>query len=174
MMSGQLGMFKGRHYLMQNLMDTTKRLTMVFSLTLFIAGMAIAEPVRDRILGDIDITESPECSVISVGFNFPVRYLRHFPYESGSELRIKLEPIAISQVDRSALFKRESYTPEGIGPSAVSEIIYEGDVDGGPFLTLIFRHSVRYTVEQGSDFRSVIVMVEGPEALHPCSSSKRQ
>ncbi len=173
MMSQQLDIQKGSLHLRQRLVGTTKRLIMVFSLILIIANMAIAEPVRDRILGNIDITESPECSIISIGFNFPVRYLRHFPYESGSELRIKLEPIAISQVDRSALFKRESYNPEGVGPSAVSEIIYEGDVEGGPFLTLIFRHSVRYTVEQGSDFRSVIIMVEGPEALHPCSSSKR-
>lgn len=131
-------------------------------------ALSTAQPVRDRVLADVKIVEKTECAVIHIGLNFPVRYLKHFPLASGDELRIRLVPIAISPDDREALFKRESVRPGPSDLAQLSEVVFEGDVAGGPYLTLLFRHPVQYRVSQGSDFRSILVAVSLPESSAPC------
>jgi hypothetical protein len=121
------------------------------------------------IVNDVEIKEEGKCAVIRVEFSFPVRYVKHFPYESGDDLRIQIEPIAVSQGDKEALFTRESVRPPPNDIASLLEVVYEGNIEGGPFLTLSFRRPVVFKVEQGTDFRSIIIGVHGPEALEPCS-----
>ncbi len=126
-----------------------------------------AQPSRDKILSGVEVDEDTGCAIIKVEFNFPVRYVKHFPYESGEELRIQLEHIVISPLDEEGLSRRESFSPPNDFAKLI-EVVYEGDIIGGPFLTLLFRYPVDYKVQQGSDFRSLIVAVPGPEAGEPC------
>jgi hypothetical protein len=149
-------------------MDTVLKIWIVTLMGLLIlSGGLSAQPSRDKILSAVEIEEDLSCSVIRIAFNFPVRYVKHFPYESGDELRIQLEPIVISPLDREDLTKRESLSPPN-DFAKLDEVIYEGDIIGGPYLTLLFRHPVTYKVQQGADFRSLIVAVPGPEADELC------
>lgn len=116
-------------------------------------------------LSDVTISEEDGCAVIQVKFNFPLRYVKHFPYESGDDLRIQFDPIpiAVPPGERSALFTRESVRAPRNDIASLIEVIYEGNVQGGPFLTLYFRRPVVFRVEQGADFRSLNIMVLGSE-----------
>lgn len=116
-----------------------------------------SQPVRDRILDTIDVQHTQDGTVIRIELTILVRYIRHYPYESGNELRIKVLPFDVRSDDRDALHKRESQAPPNDDPPELMEVIYEGDVDGGPFLTLLFDHEVHYEVEQGRDSRSIVV-----------------
>lgn len=116
-----------------------------------------SQPVRDRILDDIEVQHARDGTVIRIGMTITVRYIRHYPYESGNELRIKVLPFDVRTSDREALHKRESLVPFNDDPPELREVVYEGDVDGGPFLTLLFDHEVHYEVEQGRDSRSIVV-----------------
>ncbi len=127
-------------------------------------ALAQAQSVRDRLLGDVDISRGTDSTTIQVAFTFPVRYVRHFPLDVGNEIRVQLEPIAISPQDRDALFKREAMSPQVGNPAHATEVIYEGDVAGGPYLTILFGRPVHYQVKQGSDFRSILILVKGEEA----------
>jgi len=129
---------------------------------------AFAQPVRDRVLGDIVIEDHAECALVTVGFEFPIRYLRHFPQSAGNELRIQLEPIAVNPQDSSALMKREAVKPSRSEIAPLSEVIYEGDIDGGLYLTLTFAYPVQFKVAQGPDFRSLVVAIPLPETNLPC------
>jgi len=137
---------------------------------------APAQPPRDRILEAVHITQEPGCVQINVGLSYPFRYRSHFPYSSGEELRIKIQPISVSRVDSSALYGREGTTPklpkgaEQLGVE-ILEIVYEGDIPGGPYLTIFFRHPVSFQVAQGGDSRSVVIASSGPEALPSCQPS---
>jgi hypothetical protein len=73
----------------------------------------------------------------------------------------------ISPLDEEGLSRRESFSPPNDFAKLI-EVVYEGDIIGGPFLTLLFRYPVDYKVQQGADFRSLIVAVPGPEAAGPC------
>lgn len=132
-------------------------------LIIFIVQELPAQPARNRILGDVDVSRDSQGVAINVRFTFPVRYVKHFPHEKGEELRIQLRPIAISQTDRDALSSRESVNLPPDNNADISQIVYEGDIEGGPFLTLFFNHPVAYTVSQGSDFRSIVIVIHVPE-----------
>ncbi len=140
----------------------------VAGLLLFPAA-SLAQPVRDRLLADVRITEDPACAVIHVGFNFPVRYIRHFPYKTGDDLRIRIEPIAIGADDAAALSRRESASTPDNDFAGLIEVVFEGDFVTGPYLTLLFTSPVTFEVAQGTDFRSLTVSVVGPEPSDTCS-----
>lgn len=110
-----------------------------------------------RVVDEASIDEQDGCASIMVQFNFPVRYRTHFPLDAGTELRIQFEPVSMGSSDIEGEFEREQvwYSPNDIVP--LMEVVFEGNVSGGPFLTLTFEHSIAFEVEAGADFRSLVV-----------------
>jgi len=146
----------------------------IVTLALLATGLR-AEPVRNKMLEDVRISGQGPCAVINVGFTFPVRYEKHFPLESGTELRIQVKPIAVSPEDRNALFKREAVTAAKFDDRVpLREVVYEGDIAGGPFLTLFFARKVRFEVRTGRDFRSLSITLPGPESGDGCEPEQAE
>lgn len=131
-------------------------------------GAAAAQGDRHLVLEDVEITEEFDCSTIRVSFTLPVRYVRHFPYEKGDDLRVELQPLTPPAGDKEALFQRESYRPPSNEVAGLQEVVYEGNVEGGPYLSLYFSREAAFRVGQGADFRSIVIAVSGPDAAEPC------
>lgn len=132
--------------------------TIIFSLSVSVLLLCSSQAfAARRVINEANIEEQNGCAVIIVRFNFPVRYRRHFPKEPAQELRIQFEPISMGLSDMENRFEREDvrFSPEYIVP--LSEILFEGNISGGPFLTLTFERTIAYEVKQGSDFRSLVV-----------------
>lgn len=127
-----------------------------------------AQPVRDRILSKVQLVEEPECALVRIVLNFPIRYVSHFPYDSGDELRIRIQPIEVTRGEGLALGGRESLRAPKSDRAAITEISYEGDDIAGPTVTILFRHSVSFKVAPGSDSRSIIVAVAGRKPSDFC------
>ncbi len=144
-------------------------LILLSALLLFGSHRLLATQV---IIDDIQITEDSGCSEILIWFNFPVRYVKHFPYEFGDDLRIKIQPIVTGPEERDALFTREPVIPPPNELAGLSKVLYEGDVPDGPFLTLFFDETVAFQVGQGADFRSLVIMVTAPDNPEPCRISQ--
>jgi len=123
---------------------------------------------RQVIIDDLQITEDEGCSEILISFNFPVRYVKHFPYEFGDDLRIRIQPIVAGPEEQEALFTREPLIPPPNELAGLTKLVYEGDVTDGPFITLFFEDTVAFQVGQGGDFRSIVIMVTGPDTTEPC------
>ena len=130
------------------------------------AQLVDSEPVRKKILDRLDIHETDAVTTVSISLTTRVRYDSHFPYESGRELRIRITPFGISADDLDDLFKRETLVPFGHDELPLEEVVYEGDIEGGPYITLFFSRCVDFWVEQGRDSRSVVVYLDeaAPEA----------
>lgn len=118
-----------------------------------------APPVRNKVLEEVLVIEKNGQPVIEVQFSFPLRYLSHFPQKRGGELHIRLRPVRIPASDLDAAFKREGVVPEYAEAAAVGDVIYEGDAEGGPYLTVIFTRPVTYEVIPGSDYRSMRIII---------------
>ena len=142
-------------------------LPVLAALALFL-GAALAQVPRNEILDDVQIEEKTECAHVHIAFNLPVRYTKHFPEKSGNEVRIQLEVLAANPTERDALLRRESLLPPESDVAAIEEIMYEGDYNGAPFLTIFFTHPVRFIVKQGTDFRSIDITVLLPTANAHC------
>jgi hypothetical protein len=127
-----------------------------------------AEPVRDRILDEVLVAETPDSWEIHVGLTFPARYDHHFPAREGSELRVTMQPLAISSLDAAGLAGRESVRPSGASAMGLVEVTWEGDAADGPVVSFLFSHPVTFWVRQGKDFRGLVVTVpKDPDADPP-------
>ena len=118
-----------------------------------------AQTIRDRMLGNVHIVPQEECAVIDVGFNHPLRYVKHFAVNSADQARTRLLPLLVSPTQSDALFKRESVRLQPENPAALVEVMYEGNLEGGPFLTLVFKEPVAFQVKQAADHRNLTVAV---------------
>ncbi len=139
---------------------------------LLLAGMqgtAWAQRAGDRVLEDVDIHHAAGCNQIRVGFRIPVRYVKHFPFEVGDEVRIQFEAIAFNPVDSEELLQRESIRAVEDNPADLVDVVYEGDIVGGPYLSLRFSHPMVFEVGQGADFRSISLAVRDSGSSLPCS-----
>ena len=110
-------------------------------------------------LSDVRVAEVGALSVIEVSSTVLVRYVQHYPESSGDELRIQLEPLNVTRDQAQWVFRRQIVSGSPRNPAMLAEAIYEGDIDNGPYLTLFFRRPVGFQVRQGTDFRSVVVVV---------------
>lgn len=119
-----------------------------------------AQPVRDKMLDQVYITVDDGHPAVHVSLTFPFRYLSHFPASNGSELRIRVKPVRVPVSDGDAVFRREGVRPEGADTVGLVEVVYEGDIAGGPYISLIFSHEVAYSVNPGTDYRHLSVSLE--------------
>ena len=142
----------------------TVPITLLIAMLVFAAaGIHSAPPVRDKVLEEVDLIQHDGELFIEVLFSFPMRYRSHFPADHGEELRIRLLPVRVPSSDLDAVPRRESVIPEYAGAASVDEVIYEGDIAGGPYLTVRFTRPVRYQVIPGADYRSIRVIVQSVE-----------
>lgn len=133
---------------------------------LMIAPYSLAQPLGEQVIDSVEIKKGstpcdPDLAIIRM--NFPVRYLTHYPQVASNEIRIRIRPLQVSRIDAPALEERESVAPNRRIPSLLYEVIYEGDFQGNPYLTLIYQTTVRSRVIQGSDYRTIKVLIYPPE-----------
>lgn len=131
----------------------------VVFLLLLAATSGRAQPVRTRILDRIEVNETPSAWQVRVRFTNPVRYLRHSPQFIGREVNIQLDNVAVPSIDLEPSFGREALTPPPGSSAPVVEVVYDGETAGGPSLDVRFTRSAKFSVQQGEDFRSLIVVV---------------
>ena len=129
-------------------------ITMVTGMVLMVAT---GQPARQQLLDEVQLSSDGEQVLIVISMTVPVRYLRRFPYEPSKELRINVELVAISPGDRDGIFQRETIRPTCSDVISLQEVIYEGDIPGNQYITLMFGKEMPLNVSQGRDSRSVIV-----------------
>lgn len=137
-------------------------------IALIIAPYSHSQPIGEQIMEGVEIFPSstpcdPELAIITM--NYPVRYLTHYPQKVSDEVRIRIKPLRVSRLDAEALQQRESTAPRRRHDSLLVEVIYEGDFQGDPYLTLIYNGNVKSRIIQGSDYRSIKVLIYSTEKL---------
>jgi len=131
----------------------------ILALVLLGVWQVMAQPARGRIIANVVVTEQMDRTELGVEFTFPVRYMRHFPEDYGDTIEIQLKPVVVSEIDADLLQYRESIRLPETGAVPLLDISYEGDLPGGPYLTVRFHAPVAFAVKQGTDFRSLTITV---------------
>jgi len=122
----------------------------------------------DPVLSGVTITEEPGCTTIHIGFEIPVIYLNHFPYDSGENLLVMVRPVGSNRRNPEPELPRETASIPPSNFTELRDIVLEGDAPGGPYLSILFTHEVSYAVRQGRDYRSIDIYVTSPGASEPC------
>lgn len=138
------------------------------AILIIVAFEANAAAVRDQILSRADYFESSACAMLEVEFNLPARYVAHYPFAHGSELRIELDAFAATADDAKFERRREALEPPEESRDLISQIVYEGNTVPRPVLTIAFRRDVPFKLAQGPDFRSVVIAIPRPGGSGVC------
>jgi len=142
------------------------RFVAVFLLVFLCMSSAVFAAGNKQILKDIQLSENTNDVIIRVNFNKRVRSIRHFPADAGEILQIQLE---VSDIDKpegsreaidSDIAKRESMLPPKNDLVPLVSVTYEGDVPGGPYLTLRFKFAVEFHLEDASNGSSILINVK--------------
>jgi hypothetical protein len=131
----------------------------VVALGVCLVRQSPSQPVRSRVFTGVTIEGDDGQLSIHAGFTFPIRYVRHVPLQSGDLLQIYVRPIAVSRVDKGFTLTREAAQLQSKQLGPLESVTYEGDVLGGPLVTVAFRRPVRFDVRPGHDFRSLVILV---------------
>lgn len=127
-------------------------------------SIALAETIRDQVLGDLNVSQSEQNVVVKVSFNFPVRYLNHNPLDYGREVNIQLEPIITNPENKIGLMHRESLPAPPGNPAGLVRVQYEGNDLFKPTIRVVLNKARKYQVKQGDDFRSLVILLPLPSA----------
>lgn len=134
-------------------------------------GVAMAQPVSDKVLSRVRVTETEACAIVSIDFNVTVQVKSSFPETEGDHVRIDLNPIEIGRIN-GAIRSREELRPPASKRAGIQEIQYDGDAPTGPVLTLTFSTHRYFQIDQGSDFRSVTLQIADAPIGEACSSAR--
>ncbi len=130
---------------------------------------AQAQPVRDRVLSRVQVSEIEDCAIVSISFNYPVQATSVFPKDRGDHVRIELNLIDTGRIDGDALRSREELRPPSNRNAGIQEIRYTGDAPTGPELSILFTRNRYFDVKRGSDFRSLDIRVADNPVADACS-----
>lgn len=99
---------------------------------------------------------------IKVLFGTQVDYVKHFPGSRGkiTQIQIKLKG---NKFDEKSQRRRETIAPDANAPSVVRDVIYEGNVRGGPYLVLRFSSVVRFVLKKEKNSTVLTVSIDRKE-----------
>ena len=140
----------------------------VMALGLLAVERVAAEPVTDRILAGHQVITRGNCVLVKIRFNIRIRYVGHFPSDTGQELRITLRPIDAAQAAAELLTRRESLRPPDARVAPIKTIEFEAARAGGPTLTVQFFKPMAYQVGPGADFESIVIAIGDPKTGKAC------
>ena len=125
-------------------------------LALLLVWNGLHAQVRGRILREARV--DAEQATLTVKFNVPVDVSNITPPREGNFLRIGLLLVPAGAV--LAVPTRETLGASPADTVPISDIVYEVEAGLSPTLEITFTRTVRFTVRQGSDARSVIIALE--------------
>jgi tetratricopeptide (TPR) repeat protein len=137
--------------------------------SLVAATAAHAQRAGGRVITGLDVTGPKDCTALRVDFSLPMRYLEHFPPHEGDDIRVKVMPVAVSDEERDSVRVRESArlsTPDARVP--LQEVTFDGTIENVALLTFDFERPVTFSMDQGEDFRSLVLFVHDPKSDLPC------
>ena len=113
----------------------------------------------DRILDDVIVEEEGGMYVLQVKTNLPLRYENHYPQGPSEFVQIKVRAVSLFGVDQNEYIGAESILPGFIEQVPVMDVAYEGNVPGGPFLSLRFKEPLRYEIKEAPELNGVLLFI---------------
>jgi hypothetical protein len=142
-----------------------------FSLLAFqaaVAGQAWAQSAPDALIGGINVNGLPSCSSIDILLNRPVTVTGQDPIFTGSEVTIKLQPMATVLPSSTAKSFKETGTVAANNIANVSSVVFDPAATVGPTIHLSFAKPMAYRISQDKDLRHILLAVASVADAEKC------
>ena len=149
------------------------KVTTVFALSILLscyafAGAAAAQPTLDHLLATVNVNGLPSCSSIQIRLNRPASYLNHFPAGEGSDLAIRIEPLATTLPDDNNLDLKEAASVAPGNVAGLTSVSFDPFATSGPVVRLEFSKTTAFRVMMDKDTRLLRVDVSPPGNAAKC------
>ena len=109
---------------------------------------------------------------IKADLSVPFSYVKHFPNKRGKIIQIQLDVNAEAAKEKK-IKRRETVKPSSNDMKSIRDIIFEGNVRGGPYLVLRFNEVIKFTVEKVKDSQSIVILIEKEEKKKVVNREKK-
>jgi len=138
-----------------------KIFTTLFVILLAAYAMGVVSFDADRkLIDDVVLIREAEQKILQLEFSAPVRFLGSYPASSGDIVLIKLSVIAFGQFDENLSLLEPFVGVEEGKEIHLTQMRYEGNVPGGPFLVMKFDRPVEWSVSEGEGLLGMNVVVK--------------
>lgn len=121
----------------------------------FLPSLAVA----GELLKSVDFSAQENGTQIKITLGPKFDYVTHFPSSRGKIVQIQIS-VKDPAFPEAELKRRETIQPDASAPAGVRDVIFEGNVRGGPYLVLRFANVVTFTVERAKGGNSLTVAVQ--------------
>ena len=127
-----------------------KLISVVIILILIGFGLGVVSFDTDRqLIEDAVLIREQDNKSIHIDFSAPVRIVGIFPEESGDIVQIKLRVIAFGKFDENLSILEKFVGIEEGKEMHITNMRYEGNVPGGPFVVMKFSQPVKWNITEG-------------------------
>jgi len=113
----------------------------------------------NEILEDVSFKDKGAEIEIRAKLSMPFSYVKHFPSKRGKIIQIQLK-VDKPKVNKPKTKRRDLFNPTKDAPIEIRDVIFEGNVRGGPYLVFRFTNVVTFRVEKGTSERFVVVRIK--------------
>ena len=113
----------------------------------------------DRMLYDVEVSETDQYDVLFIKFNLPMRYTSHFPEGKTDFVQVRLQGLAHAALDKHEHLTRAALDPKHLRHIPLSDVVYEGNVPGGPFLSLRFSVPVVFEIQEDRHLKGIRLLL---------------
>jgi hypothetical protein len=146
-----------------------KKLNMKLLWPLMLSGVIVtlvsissnAQQVATQVLDDIVISRSDYNAIIKVHFKQPFLYMSHSPVKTGDAINVRVAIIERPLSTEDQLVDNESIPLADDKGTGLTEVVYEKNGRNSNYVIFYFENDVSFEVIQGSDHRSLSVVIYG-------------
>jgi len=126
------------------------------------------------LLTSVDFSEKADMTEMKVHFSKTFSYRKHFPTSRGKIIQILIKPDD-NEANAGFYKKREMISPGENAPIGIRDIIFEGNVKGGPYLVVRFKKIETFTLSKEKNSNVLTIQVKHSQAAPIFSTrSERQ
>ncbi len=114
------------------------------------------------LIDDVVLIREEEGKFLQLDFSAPVRIVGTFPESSGDIVQIKLSVIAFGKFDENMSLLEKFVGVEEGKELHMTDMRYEGDVPGGPFIVMRFSKPVQWTLTEGDGLLGMNIEIKDP------------
>ena len=127
-------------------------------LMVFLLAWGVLVQAND-ILEEVSFTDKGKEVEIKAKISLPFDYVKHFPSKRGKIIQIQLK-VDQQATDKKKTKRRETIRPPTSAPLQIRDVIFEGNVRGGPYLVIRFKDVVKFRVEEVKNSQAITILVE--------------
>jgi hypothetical protein len=137
-----------------------KTFTTLLIVMLAAYAMGVVSFDADRkLIDDVVLIREAEHKILQLEFSAPVRLVGSYPKSSGDIVQIKLGVIAFGKFDNNLSLLDQFVGAEEGKEIHMTNMQYEGNVPGGPFLVMKFDRKMHWKVSEGESLMGMNIEI---------------